>query len=239
MSLQREVMGECTLYCGDCYALMSELHADALITDPPYGINFDWTRPKARRRFNSLHSAGLSGDFWPGNIVGDTQPFDPQPWLHFSQIIFWGAHLYTAWLPQSTAWLIWDKREASTPDHHGDAEMAWTNLAGVVRMHRQLWRGLVRAGEENAVAKVHPTQKPVALMRWCVAKTQGVVCDPFMGAGTTGVACVQLGRKFVGVEIEERYFQIACRRIEEAYKQPRLPLVERSQPVQQSLLEVS
>ena len=232
-------IGDCQLIRGDSYELLPTLQADALITDPPYGIRFDWTKPKTQRTFNGLHSSGLNGDCWSGNIWGDDISFDPRPWLHFSQIVLWGAHLYATDLPRSAAWLMWDKREGTTADHHGDGELAWTNLAGVLRIHRQLWRGLIRAGEENAVAKLHPAQKPLALMRWCVEKTTGVVLDPFAGSFTTAHACMELSRPCIAIEIDPYYWEIGCRRIEAAYAQPRFPLVERRAPVQQSLLGVS
>ena len=94
-----------------------------------------------------------------------------------------------------------------------EAEMAWTNRDSVIRVYD---------GNRSEPDREHPTQKPIALMQWCVEKTTGTVLDPFMGSGTTGVACANLGRKFIGIEIEPKYFDIACRRIEQAYKQPRL-----------------
>ena len=232
MGWEREQIGDCTLYRGDCREVLSTLgKVNAVVTDPPYGTAFDFTQHKHR---HSPLMGARSYDPWEANIVGDNLPFDPAPWIGFPQVILWGGHLFAADLPQSRAWLVWDKREGSTSDYHGDCELAWTNLRGPTRLHRQLWRGLVRAGTENIArggAKLHPTQKPIALMDWCVQMTTGTVCDPFMGSGTTGVACVQLGRSFIGVEIEERYFRVACKRIEEAYRQ--LPLFP-SQPMASS-----
>jgi len=232
MTTEKDVVriGSATLYCGDCRS-MTFTNAGAIVTDPPYGIGFKWT---GADRSNSK-AGGLSWGRvqskdtvreWQ-DISGDAEPFDPAPWLRFPQVILWGANNYGG-LPAARRWLVWDKRRDTTPDDHGDAELAWTNLPGVVRVHRQLWRGIVREGEENVSRspKHHPTQKPVALMTWCVEMTAGVVCDPYMGSGSTGVACARLGRPFIGVEIHRPHFEVACRRIAEALRQPSLAFSE-------------
>ena len=125
-------------------------------------------------------------------------------------------------------WLIWDKivREFSS----GHCELAWTNLDQPVRAFSYSHGALATEG------KVHPTQKPVPLMEWCVGFTTGTVLDPFMGSGTTGVACVNLGRPFVGIEREVEWFDHACRRIEAAYRQPRLFAEPAPKPVQEAML---
>jgi site-specific DNA-methyltransferase (adenine-specific)/modification methylase len=148
-------------------------------------------------------------------MVGDDQPFDPAPWLHYPQVILWGAQHYASRLPDGRGWLVWDKRCGPRVNDQGDGELAWTNLPQVVRIHRQLWMGLFRQGEEapSRERKVHPTQKPVALMAWCVQMTRGLVLDPYMGSGTTGLACLRLGRPFIGIEIDPTYFATACRRL--------------------------
>jgi site-specific DNA-methyltransferase (adenine-specific)/modification methylase len=236
--MEREQIGACTLLRGDCLEVLPTLEAHAMVSDPPYGIRLDWT--KDRRRISTLawsqkHPSACP-DPWTHAMTGDTHPFDPRPWLHIPQIILWGGHLF-AGLPPARGWLVWDKRCGSTPDSSGDAELAWTNLDTVVRIHRQLWRGVIRAGEENAVRgmKLHPCQKPIALMRWCIRMTTGLVLDPYMGSGTTGLACVELGRPFLGVEIEPRYFDIACQRITDAYAQPDLFVPTPTRPEQQAL----
>ncbi|KKL28971.1 hypothetical protein LCGC14_2369820 [marine sediment metagenome] len=218
-----EHIGDATLYLGDCLEILPTLgKVDAVVTDPPYGIGFKWTGAARGGRGPGLKWKGPPHNHQPAwsDIVGDDLTFDPSLWLSFPQVILWGGNNY-AGMPAARGWLVWDKRRDTTPDHHGDAELAWTNIDSVIRIHRQLWRGIVREGAENVAngGKHHPTQKPEALMRWCVEMTSGAVIDPFMGSGTTGVACAKLGRKFIGIEIEERYFNIACKRIEEAYRQ--------------------
>lgn len=238
MGYEVQQIGDCTLYRGDCYELMPALQADALITDPPYGINYDCMKFRSHRWAQFKGHAAVPPSLWPQKIVGDTVPFDPRPWLHFAQIILWGGHLYTTYLPCSPSWLIWDKREGTTSDDYGDCELAWTNLSGVTRLHRQLWRGVIRRGEENAVygKKLHPAQKPIALMRWCVQKTVGVVLDPFAGSFTTAHACVELGRPCIAIEIDPYYWELGCRRIEHAYAQPALFPVAAAASVQEVLL---
>lgn len=223
--MRKEIIGSATLYLGDCLEILPALEkVDAVITDPPYGISMKWAG--ADRRNSGLDWGAAGGNSkqpqW-ADIVGDDKPFDPVPWLTFAQVILWGGNNYEG-LPKARRWLVWDKRKHMTSDNHGDAELAWTNLDGVIRIHRQIWRGIVREGEENvAIAfKYHPTQKPIELMRWCVEMTNGSVLDPFMGSGTTGVACMNLGRKFIGIEIEPIYFDIACERIENAQRQQRM-----------------
>ena len=127
-----------------------------------------------------------------------------------NQSIVWGGNYFD--LPPQQCFLIWDKVQ---PEEFSLAmcEFAWTNLKGPAKLFK---RHVV------SYAKQHPTQKPNELMEWCVNKTAGVVFDPFMGSGTTGVACANLGRKFIGIEIEPKYFDIACERIAAAYAQQRL-----------------
>jgi site-specific DNA-methyltransferase (adenine-specific)/modification methylase len=213
VTFRKEQIGGCTLYLGDCRQLLPSVGpVEAVITDPPYGIGLAGLSGTRRGRW-----VRASEDY---RVAGDDGPFDPAPFLGFEKVILWGGNHYASRLPDARCWLVWDKREGTTPDHQADCELAWTNLPGPARMHRQLWRGVIRRGEENVSRqpRCHPTQKPVALMRWCVelAKKPDGVLDPFMGSGTTGVACARLGVRFVGIEIEPRHFEIACRRIEEA-----------------------
>lgn len=217
-----ERIGDATLYLGDCLEILPTLEADSVVADPPYGINLHKLAGSYRHKYQPSH--GHSQEAGMQLIHGDDKPFDPSPFLGFEQVILWGGIHFAAALPSSRSWLVWDKREGTTPDNQADCEIAWTNLPGPARIHRQLWRGIVRRGQENVSrqARCHPTQKPVALMEWCVEKTEGTVLDPFMGSGTTGVACANLGRKFIGIEIEPKYFDIACERIEAAYAQGRL-----------------
>lgn len=223
-----EVIGDCTLWLGDCLTLRAQFDTDwAVVSDPPYGMSFDFTKERVNRTAGLRWGHGKTGTIpcrWTSSVHGDTEPFDPTLWLQYRHVILWGANHYTSRLPENACWLVWDKRDGTTSDNHSDCEMAWTNLSGPARLYRHLWRGVMRAGAENAVhgPKLHPAQKPVSLLAWCVAMTQGTVLDPYMGSGSTAAACILLGRPFVGCEIDPHWHTIACRRIEAAYKQPDL-----------------
>ena len=205
--VQTEIIGHATLILGDCREVLPTLpKVDAVVTDPPYGIAAVW-KGGFGRGWARAHAQTAERNAW------DSQPpnaaFFAELLQHEPQAIIWGANHFE--LPPSRSWLVWNKPERGFS--LSEAELAWTNLDTVVR---------VFDAPRSDVGREHPTQKPVALMAWCVAKTEGDVLDPFMGSGTTGVACIKLGRRFIGIELEPRYFDIACRRIEEAWKQPRL-----------------
>ena len=225
--MNKEQIGDATLYCGDCLDLLGEVDTSyAVIADPVYGNGFDVNKKRSRTSDGLSWGAAGGKDVDPEWAhVSDDEPFDPSPWLAFDEVILWGANHYSSRLPDATKWLIWDKKCHTTPDNFSDCELAYTNLKGPVRKFEHLWRGIVRAGEENVVngPKVHPWQKPRALMEWCVDMVSSdVVLDPFMGSGTTGVACANLGRTFIGIEKVPEYFEIACERITAAYAQGRL-----------------
>jgi site-specific DNA-methyltransferase (adenine-specific)/modification methylase len=227
--MEHVTIGNAELYHGDCREVLDRIQADALISDPPYGIAFDFQKNRSRKTgLNWGKDNDQDCDRKWNNIIGDDQPFDPVPLLRFPKVILWGGNHFGSRLPDARGWLVWDKKCHTTPDNHSDCELAWTNLSVVCRIYRHLWRGIVRAGAENVSngAKHHPTQKPVALMQWCIqlAGMPDVVLDPYMGSGSTGVACMNLDRRFIGIEIDRGYFDIACKRIEEARQQLHLAL---------------
>lgn len=206
-----------TLYLGDWREVLPTLNrVDAVVSDPPYGIDF------------TQRTTGLK-------ITGDNKSFDPSPFLSIgSQCLLWGADNYATHLPLGR-WLVWVKRavEVAAPKSYGDAELAWLSGSGCIKAIRHISDGCVREGEEHGIVRVHPSQKPVAVMRWCLGFINGVIIlDPFMGSGTTGVAAVNLGRKFIGIEIEPKYFDIACRRISDALSRPDM-FIERAKPAKQ------
>jgi site-specific DNA-methyltransferase (adenine-specific)/modification methylase len=212
-------MDDVTLYNADCLDIMRSLPpVDAVVTDPPYGIahpcNF-----RQRGRSN----LAVCNDF--PDVVGDNVPFDPAPILALDvPTVLWGANHYANKLPPSGGWLVWDKERPDDLDQ-ATCELAWTNCIKGVRRFRYLWNGMMKAGEWGE--SYHPTQKPVALMKWVMTlrwmpESGATVLDPYMGAGSTGVACVRTGRRFIGIEIDPTYFRIAERRIAEAQLQPSL-----------------
>lgn len=215
---RKEIIGDSVLYLGDCLGILPKITGiDAIISDPPYGINLHALCGTGRDRI-VIRDKPLNV-----RILGDDKPFDVIPFLGYKKVILWGGIHYRN-LPDSRCWLVWDKRDGSTSDNQADCEIAWTNLPGPARLFSHLWRGFARAGEENITngPKFHPSQKPVSLMRWCIelAKRPAIICDPFMGSGTTGVAAARMGLKFIGCELDEEYFDTACSRIRDAYKHP-------------------
>ena len=217
MMFEEVTIGECRLILGDCREVLPLLPpVDLVLTDPPYGIDYrpDRVRGKPRRK-----GAKIFNREWE-QVIGDKEKFDPSPFL-FTKAILWGANNYSDLLPSSGGWLFWDKKKA-VGFAGGHGELAWTNICKSPKLFTHMWDGFRRASEVNQ--HHHPTQKPVALMKWCLdlSNSDGVVFDPFMGSGSTGVACAMEGRRFIGVEIDRSYFATACRRIEQAYAQPRL-----------------
>lgn len=155
-------------------------------------------------------------------IMNDDKPFDPSHLLGLGEIVvLWGGNHFADKLPSSPCWFIWDKRAVSKhTNDFADCELAWTNKKGVARVFRHQWDGMMKSSERG-VARVHPTQKPIALMRWCIAQIEPAetIVDPYMGSGSTGVACAMAGKSFIGIEIDEGYFDVACKRIRDAYSQ--------------------
>lgn len=199
---RKETIGDCTLYLGDCIEILPELgRLDAVVTDPPYGIGFAASPTKWQRR------AGQSAEAWDDRPIGNLdQVFGKAP----AQIV-WGGNYYA--LRPSRGWLVWFKPDA--PPSMASLELAWTSLDQNARLISH------SISATNAERVGHKTQKPVRVMEWSLGFVPAArsILDPFMGSGTTGVACVRLGRRFTGIEIDPDYFDIACKRIEEAYRQ--------------------
>jgi len=227
-SPRKEVLADgVEIWLGDCRQILSSLPIDcAVISDPPYGIGFKkGSGGKGKHTVRNIEA-----------IAGDNEPFDPSPLLSFAEIILWGANHYATRLPHGR-WLAWDKLAGlDSFDSFSDVEFAWQNKRAKDLIFSHLWKGLCKDSEKGGKERWHPTQKPIALMEWCIRQTaSATVLDPFMGSGTTGVACVKLGRRFTGIEIEERYFDVARRRISEALKQPDM-FIEKPKPAQQQAL---
>lgn len=221
--MRKEVIGDATLYLGDCLDILPGIGFDALICDPPYGMDYQSNHNTARKGAGA-EMVRKDGDFKP--IRGDKVPFDPSHLLRSNvPTILWGGNYYSDKLPAGRKWLIWDKLAGKTPVPSGsDIELAWTSEEGPSRMFTHLWRGIMRAGEENVTLgpKLHPNQKPVALMRWCLGQIKfkgSRVADGYMGSASLGVACIEAGLEYIGVELDPEHFETACRRIEQAYKQ--------------------
>lgn len=217
-----EHIGDATLYLGDCREILPTLgKVDAVVTDPPYGIADLWAGEQKGKNGTSR--------LWDGNNDWDkrTCPEEVAAAIGLaSKSIVWGGNYYD--LPPSRGYLIWDKIQEFS---NADSEYAWCSWAQTPRTFRYARAQLASEG------KIHPTQKPLPLMSWCLGflKEAHTILDPFMGSGTTGVAAVKLGRSFIGIERDPSYFDIACRRIEAAYKQPDMFISRPAPPKQEAM----
>jgi DNA modification methylase len=177
---------------------------DLVLTDPPYGINHP-TNYASRNRA----AIAQCRDYPP--VFGDDKPFDPSFLIAYPCILF-GANYYADKLPSSSGWIVWDKLRPKGIDQ-SEAELAWSNFVKGVRVYRQLWHGALRDSDDGLW---HPTQKSTEIMVFCLSlpwTPQGTVVDPFMGSGTTLRAAKDLGRKAIGIEVEEKYCEIAAKRM--------------------------
>ena len=214
-AIRTEHIGDATLYLGDCLEILPTLEGvDAVVTDPPYGISHasnhgaSWERTQIRNDHDTTtRDSALSG---------------------FDNVAAFGTWK-TPPIDGTKAALVWDKGPAFGM---GDLAFPWKPSFELVYIRGSLWRGRrdegVLRGEVQvsweSKGRVHPHQKPPGIVAMIIDKLphSATILDPFMGSGTTGVACANLGRKFIGIEIEPKYFDIACKRIADAYKQPRL-----------------
>ena len=212
-------IGDATLYLGDCMDILPTLSkVDAVITDPPYGIGESSKKVASRQRKANGNSASMADQRDYGEFDWDIAPpptelinaiRDKATWC-----AFFGGNYFE--LPPTSCWLVWDKLNGD--NDFADCELAWTNWPKAVRKIQWRWNGMIRQGNEE---RYHPTQKPLGVMKWVIdlCPKSETIFDPFMGSGTTGVAAMQMGRKFIGIEREQKYFDIACQRIEQDTKQ--------------------
>ena len=204
-----ETIGNATLYMADCRDVLPTLpKVDAVITDPPYGIE------TGVKKCGGSRSLAWGEQTW--DAATDQEGVELAIALAPVAIV-WGGNYYR--LPPTRCWLLWDKCQPEEWYSTAHAEMAWTSMDKNTRT----WR-MSQVQAYGAMDKQHPSQKPLGLMEWCIkhANNPQTILDPFMGSGTTGVACMNLGRQFIGIEREPKYFDIACRRIEDAQRQGRL-----------------
>lgn len=201
---------------------------DAVVTDPPYGIGE--SAAKNNRRGLLAKPKDYGSDDW------DQAPADPKviAWMRENsdwQIIFGGNYFD---LPPTSCWLVWDKK---VNGDFADCELAWTNLKKAVRRIEWMWNGMLRKGNEE---RFHLTQKPLGVMEWCLGHlpaSVGIVCDPYAGSGTTGVACVKRGLQFIGIERETHHFETMVKRISAATEAPDMFIEPRApEPKQEALL---
>ena len=212
MNTRIETIGDATLYLGDCMDILPTLpKVDAVITDPPYGISragqqetFTKNQKHKRKHFEDL---GWD-DGRPSKELFDLMLKSAD------KCLIWGGNYFADMLPATMGWLYWDKGQKGLS--MSDGELAWTSEQKALRS--------IVVNRSSLVGSEHPTQKPIQVMTWSIDQLGNpkTIFDPFMGSGTTGVAAIQMGRKFIGIEREPKYFDIACKRIEQAVAQPRL-----------------
>lgn len=198
---------------GDCLNVMAGLPAasiDAIVTDPPYGMNYkcDSTRFSGGNRNHRVIRG--QGKKWP-RIANDDKPFDPTPWLAWQKVILFGSNHFGSRLPVGTT-LVWIKRnEAAYGSFLSDAELAWMKGGHGVYCFKD-------TSYQASDQRFHPTCKPIPLMQWCIRKLKlnpgATILDPFCGSGSTGVAAIREGFNFIGIELNSDYAEIARRRID-------------------------
>ena len=229
------IIGDCQLWLGDCRDILPTLpKVDCVLTDPPYGIGADKGK-KGAIPFKG--GRAYERAYHPENEWDCERP-DEQVLRAIvgagDAAIVWGGNYFADCFTPQGKWLWWDK--CQTMPTYGDGELAWTNLSGTTPKKFTWANNKIFA---DRVERHHPTQKPIELMRWCIeqAGNPQTILDPFMGSGTTGVAAVQMGRSFIGIERESKYFDIACKRIEQAYAQGDLFVTKpKAKQMQESLI---
>jgi site-specific DNA-methyltransferase (adenine-specific) len=215
--------GGITIYHGDCHEILPKIIAerryefDLLIADPPYGMRLDASF--ANSTPNARKNIGASRGY--ADVIGDHEDFDPTPTMTATDAVreqFWfGADYYRSRLPEGGSWLVWDKREGleSVEYSSSEFELCWSRVKRHRKVLRFRWFGLCGTETQDVAVRVHPNQKPTQLIRRLILMTDtiGAVLDPFMGSGTTLRAAKDLGRMAVGIEIEERYCEVAAKRL--------------------------
>jgi len=213
------IIGNATLYNADCRSVLPMLtEVDAVITDPPYGLGDILGKKSNKIDKEQISNSRWSKHFGDGAPAWDKSTVDDAIQLAITLCdvsIIWGGQFYS--LPIGRCWLAWNKIVRNWSS--SEMELAWTNIERPNRVFDYSHGQLATEGKYY-----HPTQKPVPLMKWCIHHVGNVkqILDPFMGSGSTGVAAVQMDRKFIGIEIDNKYFDIACKRIEDAQRQQRM-----------------
>jgi 16S rRNA G966 N2-methylase RsmD len=225
-------LGEHRLICGDCTdkAVVERFGEKNMMvfTDPPYGVDIVSTNKaesatESDRTFGFVGADGIVAVNAYAPIVGDDTTETAEKFyslcvdMKYKKIIFWGGNYFTAFLPPSTCWIIWDKREDIPSNNFADCEMAWTSFTSPARIYRHLWSGLLRKGDRKVegIRRSHPTQKPVGVHENILkdfSEEGDIILDGFLGSGTTLIACERLSRKCRAVEISPAYCAVAIQR---------------------------
>jgi site-specific DNA-methyltransferase (adenine-specific) len=222
---RKEIIGDCTLYLGDCREVLPTLgKVDSCITDPPYGVGLT---VKSYKGSTNEGDGYASFDDTPENVQATVIPAIKAA-IKISRCVLVTPGTECAWLypkPKDVGSIYnsagtgsgsWGFKTSTPVLFYG----ACPYLATGKGRRANSWQ---QPADDHSEKSTHPCPKPLGMMRWLVTRGSlngETVLDPFMGSGTTGVACVKLGRKFIGIELDESYFNIACERIRKAYAQP-------------------
>jgi site-specific DNA-methyltransferase (adenine-specific) len=223
MNKQEFLNGQIVLFNCDCIDVMRNLkdkEIDLVLTDPPYGLNYDrkvhkqsgkqYGKSKAKKtKFNSKN--------W--DILPQKKIFDEILRVSKNQIIF-GAEHFCLMLPKSRGWIVWDKNTGQ--NNFSDCELAWTSFNKPIRKFTYTWNGMIQQNMADKEIRIHPTQKPTGLMNWCLlnnSKENDLIFDGFLGSGTTAISCIRTKRRLIGCELDNEYFDKMCKRIEEELRQ--------------------
>ena len=205
---------------GDCLEIMKQIpdgSIDCIITDPPYGINENHIKNLSRETLARPKDYGVYE--WDKQRI-EKEYFDKMRQISRKQIIF-GGNYYTDYLPVGS-FIVWDKLNGE--NDFADCELAWVSTNQAIRKIKYLWNGMIKQHPEQ---RFHPTQKPINVMIWIIrnyTKPNDLILDPFLGSGTTAVAALRTGRRFIGIELSEEYCAIARKRVDHELSQPRLDL---------------
>jgi site-specific DNA-methyltransferase (adenine-specific) len=213
-----------SLHLGDCREILPTLgKVDAVVTDPPYGINKD-----GKKRSTGSHGGRKAYEFLGWDAERPDSEIFSMLLSAGSQHVIWGGNYFADLFPPTGKWLVWDKGQRID---QSDGELAWTSSHGALRIFELNRVALMTDGA------FHPTQKPIEIMRWSILQLDNpkTILDPFMGSGSTGVAATDLGKLFVGIEREEKYFDIACKRIQAALDAPDM-FIAPPKPVKQEAM---
>jgi len=205
-----------TLILGDCLAHLP-IKADACVSDPPYGMRYKPGYFLGKSGGTLKCKTGHAQNRFAEKVIGDHEDFDPALLLKYPIAVICGAHHFSNRLPNSRGWIVWDKKPHDYPKNDfGDADLVWTTADKPIAMFRWLWAGALRKNGQNS-RHLHPTEKPVELMAMAMdyagVPAGATVLDPYMGSGTTAIACIRTGRKFIGCEIDPVHFATAEQRI--------------------------
>jgi site-specific DNA-methyltransferase (adenine-specific) len=195
---------------------LADESVDAIVTDPPYGMRWNTDSTRFSGGFHGHRRPGGEGRNDWGSILNDDQPFDPSPWLKFRAVILWGTNHYASHLPVGTT-LVWIKRnDDAFGTFLSDAEIGWMNRGHGTYCFKDL------SMNSTATTRIHPTQKPIALMRWCIQKLKlkpnSLILDPYCGSGSTLIAALQEGHRVIGMDLDRHYLEVARRRIERPHQ---------------------